>query len=215
MHCLPILLQSDPERAVSCRFNKYTERCLPPDVTFLADSYASFQFVQYHFTRPVFLASIRAKLDGWSRAHFGIAANIETCRGSARRFVRKIVATRPSQRIPNTTHLFALFPDTNEFVGLLDHYYCDGLILFDLFARLFDQLGAHKPPFPTYGYYPPISDALACELTTRLAWDTLRFPAHATPYGHARIFRRILHRRDAPGWNRWSNYAMSVRAAGV
>ena len=137
-------------------------------------------------------------------------ANLETSRGSARSFVRQIVKTRPSERIANKTHLFVLLPDTNEFIGLMDHYYCDGLILFDFFTRVFDELSTLKLPFPTYRYYPLVSDALAGELTTRVLSDTLRCPSFITRWGTTRIFRRVVRRCDSPVWNRWANYATHV-----
>ena len=220
VHCLPIMLRSKPATGsdvVHVRtFHKYSERCLPPDITFHVDNYTSFQFVQYRFARLDFLDTIRRKLDKWSRRHFGIAANIEACRGGARRFVTRIVKTRPSERIVNTshytTHLFALFPDTGELVGLLDHYYCDGIILFDFFAHVFEEIEQIKLPFPTYRYYPMVSDALACECTARVLYDTLRNPRWVTQYDDTRVLRRVIQKRDAPFWNRWSNYAMSVLA---
>ena len=210
VHCLPILLQAKPNTDASNPYNKYTERCRPPDVTFHADNYGSFQFVQYRFRRAGFLDSLPGKLEEWSQRHFGIQVNLETSRGSARSFVSQIVKTRPSQRIANTTHLFVLLPDTNEFIGLLDHYYCDGLILFDFFTRVFDEISTLKLPFPTYRYYPLVSDALACELTTRVLYDTLRYPSCITRWGKSRIFRRVVRRCDSPDWNRWSNYATHV-----
>ena len=111
----------------------------------------------------------------------------------------------------NTTHLAVLFPDTGALICLLDHDYCDGLILFDLFTHLFDEIRTLKLPFTTYRYIPIVTDLLASEWTTRVAHDTLRCPSFITQYhDKSHIFSRVINRRDSPIWNRWANYAMNV-----
>jgi hypothetical protein len=208
MHCLPLIMM--PATPTARTFEKHTERCRPTDVPFQADNYSSFQFVQYHFTRSTFLTTIRPKLEGWSHRNFGIDANIETSRGRAKDFVKALVRTRPSERIVRTTHLFVLFPQTNELICLFDHYYCDGLILFDFFVRVIDDVQSVKLPFPTYRYVPVLSDIMASEFTARVALDALQHPSHAMQYGPMRVLSRVINKREAPHWNRWANYAMNV-----
>ena len=206
IHCLPILLK--PKQR-DWMYNKYKEKALPCDVTFHEDSYSSFQFVQYHFRHKDFLHTIHYKLHAWSRKNFHCDAIIITRSGSAKQFVMKAVKMKPSVLIGQSTHLFVLFPETSEFIGFLDHYYCDGIILFDLFKHLFEEIN-FKLPFPKYNYYPVFSDALAAQYIASVTYDNCVNPSLITQYDKTRILSRIVKQEDSPYWNRWFNYAMNV-----
>jgi hypothetical protein len=205
-HCLPIMLQSTSKKLT---FDKQNEHCLPCDVMFQGDSFSTFQFIQYHFVKRRFLQTIHAKLNKWSQTHFQTDANIETVHGSTKDFVMEIVKHKPSLRIGNHAHLFVLFPETNEFIGFVDHYYSDGVILYDLFQCLYQEL-TEKLPFPKYTYYPLISDAFVCEYIARSVYDICNRPYKTTLYSSTRIFNRRVMKEDVVHWNRWSNYAMNI-----
>jgi hypothetical protein len=117
--------------------------------------------------------------------------------------------TIPSERIGHKTHLFTIFPKTHEIVCLLDHYYCDGIILVDLFKDLFPEITA-KIPFPKYKYYPFISDAFACECAIRNLYDVFKMPSLIKQCASKRMLVRVLHKKDFYCWNRWLNYAANV-----
>ncbi len=176
---------------------------------FHKDSFSTFQFAQYHFKKTGYVNTLRKKLDNWSQTHFKVDANVETVKGAAKEFVLEIVKCKPSKRIGNNTHLFALFPDTNELVCLLDHYYCDGLILFDFIKQIFKSVKGNLN-FPKYTYYPIVSDALVCDFSIRTLYNTYTRPIIITEYDKTRIFTRITHKTENGIWNRWSNYAMNV-----
>jgi hypothetical protein len=207
IHCLPIVLKTKPKNINE--FNKYAEKSLPCDVTFHNDDFSAFQFIQYTFTNREFMDTIPDKLNLWSQKHFDRDANIEIMNGCAADFTMDIVNIKPSQRVGHNPHLFALFPETNEMIGLSDHYYSDGITLIDLFNYLFPEITV-KLPFPKYKYYPFISDAFACECVTRNLYDFYKNPAFVTPYETTRLLNRVTYKTDSLYWNRWSNYASNI-----
>jgi len=208
IHCLPILVKPKPKNIGE--FNKYAESSLPCDVTFHKDEYISFQFLQYKFKNQEFMTTLPTKLDTWSQKHFFCDANIETSNESIADFVINIVKIKPSERIGNKTHLFVMFPSIKGLVCLLDHYYCDGIILFDVFKHLFPEITINLP-FPKYMYYPLLSDAFAVEYVTRNLYDFYKKPTLITQHGDkTHLISRIILKKKSSYWNRWSNYALNL-----
>ena len=207
-HCLPILYTTKPKPTGA--FNKRSERSLPCDATFHNDAYASFQFIQYKFTNSEIMAAIAERMNAWSQKHFRCNANMETNDNSVTDFVLNAVKFKPSELIGNNTHLFVLFPKTYELVCFLDHYYCDGIILFDIFKHLFLEITINLP-FPKYKYYPLVSDAFATECVTRNLYDICTKPSLITQYDNkTRLLSRVTYKKDSFYWNRWSNYASNI-----
>jgi hypothetical protein len=173
IHCIPI------QKKTKCLvYNKYAELPTPCDVMFHKDNYQSFQFIQYTLTN---MTNIEEKLSQWSQKHFNCPANIEYSDCCTKDFVTDIVKnTKPSGRIGHKTNLFVLSQKKNELIALLDHYYCDGIILFDLFKHLFPEININLP-FPKYKYYPVISDAFACEFTVRQLHNYYIYPTLHRP----------------------------------
>jgi hypothetical protein len=128
------------------------------------------------------------------------------------KIVKWLSANPPSVFLGSHTHVTVLVPDHNMFIGFLDHYSCDGSILFDYFTYVLDAHDTQPPPpLPKYQYIPLLTDAITAECMIRTSLNVWSRSAQITSYGDSLVgSRNTLYKADAYEWSRWGNYAECV-----
>jgi len=210
-HQIPILMKQNPRS-----FNKYSDSALNTgtDVLFADDSWQSFQFMRWRFQLCAWIDydEFGRRMDNWSVKHFGVRSRCLSWEGDPDAYVRRITRKRPSRIIRNHTHLLVYCPMKHTVLGFLDHYYCDGQHLIDLYRHLFNcQLGGVK--LPKYTYYPFISDAMAIQTMFEILAEFRRYPSQIHGIDDkTRVLSKIVKRHMDLEWNRWTIYAIGTLA---
>ena len=195
------------------------------DIAFEDDNWFSFQCIMFTFDEFVFTHEVgnidvtRKRLETWNLENFGVAdANIIEWANSAtatQEIFAHINQNPPSKLASGKTHLCIIDKSTNKLIIFIDHYCCDGSILFDLFTKVLDGGNAEPvkpPPFPTYKYYPLLTDTITAEMVTRLASDFLYKPSLIREYNdRLSCSSTILYKKDnMESWGRWNNYGECI-----
>lgn len=188
------------------KYNKYNKRNLSTEVTFSKDSYNTFQFLQYEL-KSMNIDDIQQKLKKWAYINFKLPLHIKIIHEEANKYIYNMYNTTiPSQVIKNTTHLILLFPKENILIGLMDHYYSDGLILFSFYQYLFDI--KHELNFPKYKYIPLVSDILAIQYLAKSIPKLLLSKSQFTIDNKNQIMTNTFFKKDYKEWNRWSVFSV-------
>jgi len=202
--------------------------CRPMDTMFKDDNWFNYQCIGWELTELYFNEieeEIPKRLQRWSAKHF---QSPDTCSVITIDLTHHAYTNDPTTQfakitqwlntVPSSvflcphTHLTVLIPDHNMFIGFLDHYSCDGSILFDYFLHILDSHDTQPPPpLPKYQYIPLLTDAITAECVIRTALNVWSRPAQITTCGPELVgSRNILHKVDAYEWSRWGNYAECV-----
>lgn len=228
-HQLPIivdnLIQSRDTTQPTLR-NK--SMCRPMDATFKDNRWSSYQCIGWNFTNEYFEkigAEIPGRINRWSAKHFQSAdacmvitidrahpAYTSDSTTQYAEIIQWIKTTPPLIFLGTHTALTVLVPDHDMFIGVLDHYSCDGSILFDYFLYVLDVHDTQPPPpLPKYQYIPLLTDAITTEYCARNLINAWKRPAQITTHSSELVgSRHILRKADAYEWSRWGNYAECV-----
>jgi hypothetical protein len=202
--------------------------CRPMDTAFNDDNWINYQCIGWWFTETYFkelMPEIPGRIKRWSAEHFQspdtcMFVTIDTAHpvytddptNQFAKIVEWLNTNPPSVFLGSHTHATVSVPDHNMFVGFLDHYSCDGSILFDYFLHVLDIHHTQPPPpLPKYQYIPLLTDAITAECAIRTSLNVWSRPVQITTHGTGLVgSRNILHKADAYEWSRWGNYAESV-----
>ena len=208
-HQLPILLSLRTKNKQSINYNKYGTIALPSDSNFIQDRWQSFQYIEWRFSEGWTRDDCKERLDEWSMKNFKFKSNFTESEGTVKEYVETITRKKPSQVIINTTHLIVYFK--NRLVIFMDHYFCDGLIIVDLYKHLFYEDNISNITFPKYINYPLISDYIAIEYFARMFHENIKYPPLINGIGHkTHLMTEILNKNEQLPWNRWTIYAHGI-----
>ena len=120
-----------------------------------------------------------------------------------------ITRKRPSEVIRNHTHLIVICGRVT--FGFLDHYYCDGGILFDYIRTVFAEENLAPMNFPKYTYSPFVSEAMAIQFFSNQSLQLLTYPSQIRDIGlTTRVLSKFLLVDDTIKSNRWTTFAVST-----
>jgi hypothetical protein len=182
---------------------------LPCDANFIQDRWQSFQYIEWRFTDVWTRDKCKELCDDWSMRNFKCKSNFIENEGSVKEYVEAITRKKPSQVIINATHMVVYFK--NAIVIIMDHYFCDGIIVDDLLTQLYYQNNTSNKVFPKYISYPLISDYMAIEFIGRRFIENIRYPSLISGLAHKTyIMSEIIKKNDLIPWNRWTIYAHGI-----
>ena len=200
-------------------YNKYKDNPKNIDKAFYSDDFSNFQLAYFEFYE-LNTDDIISKTNLWSNKNFGLKVNYEIINNCKPTDYLKDTTKKylPSEKIVNTTHLLTLFPKEKSITLLLDHYYCDGIILYDLFRNLFSI--EKKLNIPKYKYTFLLSDLLATKDLFFSAINTIKYPSFiqqkiynknwVVKKKKTKIFTEILYKNDGINLNRYSVIAIPI-----
>ena len=111
---------------------KYIENAAPSDIVFQKNEWKLFQFMKFYFNNNTELDILIKRLSSWALDTWSIPVNYKIIENmSSNEYCRFLYQnTKPKSEIINTTHLVLCFPNEQIIMILMDHYYCDGSIMF-------------------------------------------------------------------------------------
>ena len=208
-HQVPILINAKKQNKQNICYNKYGTIALPCDSNFIQDRWHSIQFVEWRFPEVWTRDKCKERCDDWSMRNFKCKSNFIEYNGSVKEYVETITRKKPSQVIINSSHLIVYF--NNTILTLLDHYYCDGLILADIIKHLFYEDNISAKVFPKYITYPLISDYIAIEFSGRMFIQNMKYPPLIRGIADKTyVMSDMLKKNDHIPWNRWTIYAHAI-----
>jgi hypothetical protein len=209
IHQIPIAMK---QKTRDLTYNKYTKDVLLADSRYTNDIWHSFQFVEWRFNdKWIGADKVEERINIWSMKHFGIPANCIRWNGTPKSYIEMITRKKPSEVIRNHTHLVVICEDTNNVFGLLDHYYCDGIVLMNYFRQMFIEEKITFPNFPKYIYYPFISDAMAIQMMSKQAIEIFKYPSQINYIDDkTRVLSKRIYKNEDWEWNRWTIYALGT-----
>jgi len=208
-HQVPIILNARKRSMQTMTYNKYDMITLPCDANFIQDRWQSFQYIEWRFTDVWTRDKCKELCDNWSMRNFKCKSNFIENEGSVKEYVEAITRKKPSQVIINATHMVVYFK--NVIVIIMDHYFCDGIIVDDLLTQLYYQNNTSNKVFPKYISYPLISDYMAIEFIGRRFIENIRYPPLISGLAHKTyIMSEIIKKNDLIPWNRWTIYAHGI-----
>ncbi len=204
IHQIPIALKN---KTRDLTYHKYTDDVLPADTRFVDDIWQSFQFFEWRMNDNWCGADeCERRIHKWSMKNFGISANCIRFDGTPKSYIEMITRKKPSEVIHNHTHLIII--GKQQFFGFMDHYYCDGHSLLDMFRQIFVEENPTFPSFPKYTYYPFISDAMAIQMMSKQTIELLKHPSQVSGVDDKlRVLSKRIYKNEDLEWNRWTIYA--------
>jgi hypothetical protein len=208
-HQVPIILNARNRSIQTMTYNKYDMVALPTDANFIQDRWQSFQYIEWRFSDVLTRDKCKDDCDIWSMRNFKCKSNFIENEGSVKEYVEAITRKKPSQVIINATHLVVYFK--TAIVVIMDHYFCDGLIIDDLIKQLFYQDNVSNKAFPKYISYPLISDYIAIEYFGRRFIENIRYPQLIGGLANKTcVLSEIVKKNTIIPWNRWTIYAHGI-----
>jgi hypothetical protein len=208
-HQVPILLNANLRKEQISTYNKYNIVALPSDSNFVQDKWQSFQYIEFNFPEGCIMNKYKERLDDWSMKNFKCKSNFIETEDNVKEYIQTITRKKPSQVIINATHLIVYFK--NKFIIFMDHYFCDGLIIYDFVKHLFYEDNISTLVFPKYINYPFISDYRAIEFLSRMCIENMKYPPLITGIGEKTyLMTKILKKNEELPWNRWTIYAHGI-----
>jgi len=208
-HQVPIILNARNRSMQTMTYNKYDMVTLPCDANFIQDRWQSFQYIEWRFSDLWTRDKCKELCDNWSMRNFKCKSNFIENEGSVKEYVEAITRKKPSQVIINATHMVVYFK--NAIIIIMDHYFCDGIIVDDLLTQLYYQNNTSNKVFPKYISYPLISDYMAIEFIGRRFIENIRYPPLISGLAHKTyIMSEIIKKNDLIPWNRWTIYAHGI-----
>jgi hypothetical protein len=208
-HQVPIILNARKRSMQTMTYNKYDMVTLPCDANFIQDRWHSIQYVEWRFSDLWTRDKCKELCDNWSMRNFKCKSNFIENEGSVKEYVEAITRKKPSQVIINATHLVVYFKNT--IVIIMDHYFCDGIIVEDLTKQLFYKDNITSKVFPKYISYPLISDYIAIEYFGRRFIENIRYPSLISGLAYKTyVMTEIVKKNNIIPWNRWTIYAHGI-----
>ena len=208
-HQVPILLNMKIRNKQILTYNKYNIVALPSDINFIQDRWQSFQYIEWKLNENWTIDKCKLLFDDWSMKNFKCKSNVIEKEGSVKEYIETITRKKPSEVIINTTHLIVYFKNTLSI--FMDHYFCDGLIIADLFKVIFYEDNISTIVFPKYRNYPLISDYCAIEYLVRMSIENIKYPPLINGIGaKTYLMTEILKKNEDLIWNRWTIYAHGI-----
>ena len=208
-HQVPILLNVKIRNKQTLTYNKYNIVALPSDINFIQDRWQSFQYIEWKLNENWAIDKCKLLFDDWSMKNFKCKSNFIENEGNVKEYIETITRKKPSEVIINTTHLIVYFK--NSVSIFMDHYFCDGLIIADLFKIIFYEDNISNIAFPKYRSYPLISDYCAIEYLIRMSIENIKYPPLISGIGaKTYLMTEILKKNEELIWNRWTIYAHGI-----
>ncbi len=208
-HQVPIILNARKRSMQTMTYNKYAMVTLPCDANFIQDRWHSIQYIEWRFSDLWTRDKCKDRCDIWSMRNFNCKSNFIENEGSVKEYVEAITRKKPSQVIINATHLAVYFKNT--IVIIMDHYFCDGMIIDDLIRQLFREDNITSKAFPKYISYPLISDYIAIEYFGRRFIENIRYPSLIGGLAYKTcVMTEIVKKNTIIPWNRWTIYAHGI-----
>ena len=208
-HQVPIIFNARNRSMQTMTYNKYAMVTLPCDANFIQDRWHSIQYVEWRFSDLWTRDKCKELCDIWSMRNFNCKSNFIENEGSVKEYVEAITRKKPSQVIINATHLAVYFKNT--IVIIMDHYFCDGMIIDDLIRQLFREDNITSKAFPKYISYPLISDYIAIEYFGRRFIENIRYPSLIGGLAYKTcVMTEIVKKNTIIPWNRWTIYAHGI-----
>ena len=208
-HLVPILLNMKIRNKQTLTYNKYNIVALPSDSNFIQDRWQSFQYIEMKLNESWSVDKCKVLFDDWSMKNFKCKANFINYEGDVKEYIETITRKKPSQVIINAPHLIIYFK--NKISIFLDHYFCDGLIIADLFKVVFYEDNISNLVFPKYRSYPFISDYCAIEYLARMSIESIKYPPLISGIGaKTYLMTETLKKNEELIWNRWTIYAHGI-----
>ena len=209
IHQIPIAMKN---KTRDLSYHKYTDDVLPADTRFVDDVWQSFQFAKWQFNDKWCGTDIyEQRVNEWSMKNFGVPGNCIRWNDTPKSYIEMITRKKPSTVIKNHTHLIVVCEETKTTLGFMDHYYCDGNSLMDYFQCIFIEEKPTFPKFPSYTYYPFVSDAMAIQMASKQVIEILKYPSQVQGIDDKlRVLSKRFSKNDDLEWNRWTIYAIST-----
>jgi len=208
-HQVPILLNAKIRNKEILTYNKYNIVALPSDSNFIQNRWQSFQYIEWTLNECWTVDKCKVLFDDWSMKNFKCKANFIESQGNVKEYIETITRKKPSQVIINTTHLIVYSKNTLSI--FMDHYFCDGLIIADLFKVVFYEDNISNLVFPKYESYPFISDYCAIEYLARMSIESIKYPPLISGIGaKTYLMTETLKKNEELIWNRWTIYAHGI-----
>lgn len=210
-HQVPILLnvRARTLNKQSINYNKYNTLTLPSDSNFIQDRWQSFQYIEWKLNENITIDKLKVLFDDWSMKNFKCKSNFIENEGNVKEYIETITRKKPSEVIINATHLIVYFKNTISI--FMDHYFCDGLIVADLFKVIFYEDNISTIAFPKYRSYPLISDYCAIEYFARMSIENIKYPPLINGIGaKTYLMTEIVKKNEQLPWNRWTIYAHGI-----
>lgn len=193
-------------------YNKYTEVAYPSDIVFQKNNWGFFQFMKFYFNN-IEQEILVKRLSSWAFDTWSLSLNYRIIENTtSNEYCRHLYHnTNPKSEIINTTHLVIFFPNEKMIIVFMDHYYCDGIIMFNMLKYLTNH--NDKLPSIKYKYISFINEIFMNNFIFKNYIKKLLKPSNID-YSGEPVFLSEEFDKDTLGndvpWNRWSIYARAL-----
>lgn len=195
---------------------KYTENAAPSDIVFQKNDWKLFQFMKYYFNKNIKQDILIKRLSSWAFDTWSLPLNYRIIENMSSNEYCGILYqnTKPKSEIINTTHLVLCFPNEQIIIILMDHYYCDGIIM----VNMLKYLTTYNKEFNalTYKYIPFITEIMMNNFIIRNTITSLFNHSNLDFSGNPVFLSEEFDKKTLGNdvlWNRWSIYARGLMHA--
>ena len=203
------------DTSVPASRNDQTRGIKPSDTSFAEERLVNYQCIYIGFDKKEFVRlydGMVERLKKWSERHFKTNKAIRLYKGNnVKKVLRTIYTTPMCELLKGRDNVGFIMKESCQIIMLLDHFLCDGGVLFD-FIRSICDLCVDLPPFPKYRYIPFVSDALTLEYSYRNGMNCFKYPSQINQcQPRIETFTKKITKEAFNGkWNRWNNYAECI-----
>ena len=237
-HCIPILLHDifDTHKTDDLKhsFGHSPDNPRPSDRIFSQNTYSRVVLGRCKFKNGTDVMDNIDSINRCTQNFFGRNANIKIIDNknkhalAERIYNNKIHSVNQSDIFGGHTNAVYIYPKSREIVFVIDHYYCDGLVILSSLNAICggSKLNMHK--WPTHVYIPIYSDMLVATTVFNTIKDSIMYPtpihevaANGELFGMTRLIDKsgLLGGYFMNGccdgselvWNRWIGYAVAIR----
>ena len=187
----------------------------PSDQTFFEGGLNHYQVMCIRFNRkefPDLYKKMPMRIREWAFRHFKNEKAIKIATAANKTDILNTLHSTPIRNVLGRyDHIIYIIPEECDILAVLDHYTCDGGILFDMVKSFFNT-NVSRPPFPKYQYIPFVSEAMDIEYAFRTGMNYLEYPSQIKRFKHELdTSSKIIKKSDMDGkWDRWHNYAECI-----